>query len=490
MMNGAEIIPFAGFAPDLNPATPGIFLDTDNLAPTAKGFEPFPSLVQAYPALPSAVFGGYLARYLDGSTRLIAGTGTKLYSGNNGVWTERGTGYGATVDKPWVFTMFGNTVIATNGVDVPQAAAGADAAFSALAGTPPTAALCEAVNNFVFLLNTSSFTNQWFCSGIGTATIWAADIAAQSNNDTVGETPGGFTCAKALGPNLVAYKLKSMFIARYIGPPLVWEFIMLSPDTGTWGPYSAVTFGGDSQFSVGWSDFFITNGGRPQRVESNLREFFFETSLDQNYAQRIITRWDRTRDLIVIHYPSRGSEGVIDKYLVWHPKTNRWTRGDLVIEHALLPELPFIPGLTYDGFGTRYTTWEDPGSVLYEDFSFRDIAAPSQALFLPDHVLYSQSGEPGASWFLTGDYGNDNLFSYLTRVKPQFGRYPADATQLTNYFRTNLGDTETTDQIRPLAYQGWFNLRRAARWHRFRYDFEGDYEIIGHQPLLARHGER
>lgn len=492
MIDPAQITPFRGFAPDLDPATPGIFLDTQNLAPTAKGFEPFETPVPAYPALDNPVRGAYLARYLDGSTRIIAGTSNKLYVGKDGSWTQKGSGYTVGANSRWRFTMFGNTVIAVNGTDAPQAATGADAAFGNLTGSPPVAKLTESVNNFLFMANEAAATDRWYCAGIGTATVWAADIAAQSNNDRINERPGPLTALRALGPDLVMYKLMSCYLGRYVGPPLVWDFQMLSPDTGTWGNESVVTFYGDSQFFVGWADFWVTNGGRPQKIESNLREWFFEESLDQNYAERIICRWDRTRDVIIINYPSREAspQGTLDKELVWHHKTNRWTRGDRTIEFALLPELPFVPGLSYDAFGTLFATWDDPGSTLYESLAFQSVARPVQAIFKTDHILYSMTGTPGPSHFITGDWGDDTLFSHLIRVKPRFGRYPTDDAQITNYYRYNLGEPGITDKTQPLAYQGWYNIRRAARWHRFLYEFDGDYEIVGMQPILQPRGAR
>lgn len=492
MYDPSQIVEFKGFAPDLDPSTPGIFLDTDNIVPTVKGFEPLPSMLQAYPPLPTGTcLGAYLARYLDGSIRIIAGTATKLYEGNNGAWTERGTGYTMAATDRWRFAMFNNTVIATNGVDAPQAATGAGGAFSALAGSPPVAKFVEAVNNFVFLANTASASNEYYHSGIGTSTVWAADIAAQSNNDTITETDGPFTAFKKLGPNAIAYKLRSMFLGQYVGPPIPWSFQLLSAETGTWGAESAVGFA-DSQFFVGWSDFWVTNGGRPQKLDTWLREWFFEESLNQNYGHRIIAVWDRTRDIIFVHYPSRDAAvaGTLDKWLAWHIKSNRWTRGDRTIEFALLPEIPFLGGMTYDGFGTTYSTYASPGSITYESFLFQALSQPGTALFLPDHALYTFTGAPGASSFLTGDWGNDTKFSHLIRVKPKFGRYPADDADVINYWRTNLGDTQTDGTAHALAQQGWYNVRRAARWHRFLYEFNGDYEIIGHQPILQQRGER
>lgn len=493
----SEIIPFMGFAPDLDPSTPGIWLDCQNYVPTVKGFEPLEQLMAFYPALPGPVQGAILARYLDGTSRLIAGTGppdNKLYVGNNGIWTDKSGAltFTLTAIDRWRFTVFGNDVIAVNGVDAPCVAAGPDATFITLAGSPPIARLVANASNFVFMANTTVGTNQWWCSGAGTDILWTPDVATQSANDQTDETEGPFLAMKPLGPDIILYKLRSMFMGRYEGPPLIWRMILLSSDTGAAGNEAVVQFG-DRHFFVGWADFWVFDGNRPQPVQSNLREYFFEESLDQNYAWKIICRWDRTRNVIFIHYPSNGSMGVLDKWLCWNPVSNKWTRSDQTIEFAILPELANRPGMTYDGFSTAYTTYNGiPAGLTYGSDVFGVPFAPGQAVFGTDHVLYSFTGTPGASSLLTGDYGDDIRFNHQVRLKPRFGRYPANGSTntLRNYYRYNLGDAQTADGVHNLHDQGWYNFRRHARWNRFLLSFSGDHEIIGIQPIIQPRGMR
>ena len=93
-----SVVPLQGFAPDMDPLTPGIFVQTDQLIPTDRGFIPMPQLQQLFPPLPSASRMGYVARYLDGTQKIFAGTATKLYRAINGAWTDvsRSSRAGAT----------------------------------------------------------------------------------------------------------------------------------------------------------------------------------------------------------------------------------------------------------------------------------------------------------------------------------------------------------------------------------------------------------
>lgn len=111
-MSATEI---QGFGPDLDPATPGVLTDCDNIIPTVKGFAAGNSLVDAgFAALDSACKGAYVGTLLDGTKRIVAGTNAKLYDISGGAWTDRSQVGGYTGLAPWRFCMFGNNIIATN----------------------------------------------------------------------------------------------------------------------------------------------------------------------------------------------------------------------------------------------------------------------------------------------------------------------------------------------------------------------------------------
>jgi hypothetical protein len=109
-------IPFIGFSPDLDPSTPGVIVDCDNIIPTTKGFSSGNSLVDAgLAALDSACKGAYVGTLLDGTKRIVAGTNAKLWDISGGVWTDRTRAAGAyTGLSPWRFTMFGSNILAAN----------------------------------------------------------------------------------------------------------------------------------------------------------------------------------------------------------------------------------------------------------------------------------------------------------------------------------------------------------------------------------------
>lgn len=125
-----------GFAPDLDPATPGVLTDCDNIIPTTSGLSAGNSRVSAgYPALASTPNSAFVAELLDGSKRTIVATATKIYEAVAGAWVDLSRVGDYTTTGRVRFCVFGNNVLAANRAQViQQAATGAD--FADIAGAP------------------------------------------------------------------------------------------------------------------------------------------------------------------------------------------------------------------------------------------------------------------------------------------------------------------------------------------------------------------
>jgi hypothetical protein len=102
------------------------------------------------------------------------------------------------------------------------------------------------------------------------------------------------------------------------------------------------------------------------------------------------------------------------------------------------------------------------------------------------HKLKTLTGPAGNTSLTTGDYGDDQQFVTLTRVRPRFLTAPSSA-MLTNSYRNNLGDTLTTDATTNVS-SGAFDVIRDARWHRFQMNFTGDWELAGFAPVWEESG--
>jgi hypothetical protein len=495
----------AGFAPDLDPETPGILTDCANIIPTAqKTLSAANSLVLAipgelyylttealeelltedgdflidegFPALTADPTGAFVGKLLDGSKRVIVGTSSELLEVTDAGYTDRSAVGGYTGTNRWDFAVFGNNILATNKSEaIQQAAPSAD--FAAIA-TAPKAAIMDIASGFVMALDYDNGTDTpdgWFCSGLFDQTIWTPSVATQCANGRLVDTPGRFTAGKALGSDFVAYKAESMYLGRYVGPPVIWSWQRVPGQIGCVGK-NAVIVAENRHYFIGASDFYVYDGSVPVPIGEPVREWFFGRL---NTANRSLI-WgvaDEARGLIYWYYPTETD--ALEDCIVYNYRTNRWGR----FVQAIQAPLAYSSGqITYDGLGDVFATYETLPDISYDSpFWLADTTVP--AVFV-DRVLYQLTGTPTTSYYVTGDFGDLTNYQMLRRVTPRY-RLAASIASGTNFYRDSLG-VERTQDVTQAQSRRRFDFRRASRWHSFRADHEGamvinglDIELIG-----------
>lgn len=370
------------------------------------------------------------------------------------------------------FTVFGDAVLASNrSQPINASIAGA---FADIAGAPTASYLVSAAG-FVMALNINGMTlgdapDGWGCSALRDHTDWTPAIATQSQAGRLLDSPGPITGAAALGSDVVAYKATSMYLGRYVGPPLVWAWVRVPGDVGCAAHDSIVTVDTRHYF-VGPDDFYVFDGTVPRPIENPVRDFFF-SDLDRLNQHKIIGTTDTARDLIYWFYPSKSSGGVLDRVLAYNHKTNRWGFQNITIQAVLrYPETQ----LTYDTFyGT--STYDDLPQVAYDSpFWQRDDTIPG--VFQNDSLM-SLQGDPGATWFKTGLVGDLVSYSRVQRMTPSYRRLPSETVSATNFYRTSFHGDEVQESTAQM-FKERFDFRREARWHAFRLDQTGQAVIVG-----------
>jgi hypothetical protein len=88
----------------------------------------------------------------------------------------------------------------------------------------------------------------------------------------------------------------------------------------------------------------------------------------------------------------------------------------------------------------------------------------------------------------TGDFGDDDRYSLLRRVRPRYADAP-DSASMTAYYKQDAGDAVTTGETVD-ANDGKFDVLQSARWHRVKFEFTGDVETTGYTADLVPEGER
>lgn len=503
-------VDFQGFSPDLDPTTPGIFVATDKLIPTERGFMPMEGLDEFYPALADHCHGAYFARYLDGSSKFFEATRSHIYRGVTGAWLDvsrtSGGAYITGDTARWRWAQFGGDTIAVNGADAPQVITVGASNFAALAGSPPVSSIVAAVGGnsapFVFMLNTSISSNQWWCSGIGNDATWTPDIGTQAANGQLSDTEGPIVGAHSLGPQIIIYKLRSTYIGQYVGPPLIWAFQVVSDRAGAQS-HEAVVSVGDRHLVFGYDDFYMFDGGSPPTpLSPPLRRFLFEEGdFDRNYNYLVWGAYDRRRQCVYWHYPSVEAPAAdkqantLDKYVCVSLRSNRWTHGTMRIEARVTPELSASPSLTYGDLGTTiFTDYASMTGFTYGSPLFNGSTDVVQAVVKEDHKTYTFTGAPQAATLKTGDFGSPGYDpSFWRRSRPRFSTFPSGGiVGVKTYGRMSLGDTQQQAGTSDLTPQGYINVRQSRRYHALEIDLPARVhsELIGIDHDLEPAGER
>jgi len=474
-----------GYAPDADPTTPGVMTNCAAIIPTLRGFKAAPSAVtQVTSALAAACKGAAVCRKLDDSSRLFAGSATKLYENSGSSWTDRtrasGGDYALPTDGRWRFAQYGDVSLAVNKADILQATT--TGAFANAAANAPKASIVEVVGQFVFLLDVNDQAaigpygdnqHRWWCSKKGDYTVWTPTIASECTTGVLTSTPGKIRAGKRFGDHLVAYKHRSMYLGVYVGAPAVWDFRLVPGEAGAVCHEAVVNVGTTSNprhVFMGFDDFYSFDGSRPVSIAENWVKQTVFNELNKQYAESSMALRDPINNLVYFFYPVGGST-TPDKCVVYNERTGKWGRDDRTVEAVV----EYISaGVTYDDLGTLYSTYADLPNVSY-DGSFWTSGFPTPAVFNTSHYLQTLNGTPGSSSITTGDIGDDDVETLVRRVKPRYLTAPSTASMV-NYYRQNLGDSLTTDATTSQA-SSRFDVLREARWHRFRFDFTGSMEM-------------
>lgn len=495
------LVNFLGYAPDLDSTTPGVITDCSFLIPSARGYQPAATPASVgLPALPGtlpACRGAAIVRKNDDSTRLFAGTANRLVEAGSSTWTPRGSSYALGSADRWRFAQFGDRTLAATKTSILQSITTATD-FAQVTTTAPKGAIVETVNNFVFLLNvqdqggifdSADRPDGWWCGPKGNDGTgnWVPSVTTEAATGTLRSTPGPLTAGRRFGNQLIGYKLRSMYIATYVGAGVIWDWQLIPGEAGAMSQEAVVSVGTSEDprhIFMGFDNFYSFSGGRavpignvtPQGFMSPVRDAVFnELDFSVYYACQALH--DPKKALVYFYYPTVVDGLNANKCVVYNYRTNRWGRDDRTVE-AVTDYI--AAGVSYGDLGSLYSTYADfPNQSYGTAFSSQD--APQPGIVDSTHTLKTLTGTPTNSSITTGDYGDPQMFTDLVRVIPQFLTAPESAT-FTHYTRDILSGMLVQRGTAQLS-RGRFDVLASARWHRGKFDMVGNHEITGFTPI-------
>jgi hypothetical protein len=474
--------PLLGYAPDLDPTKPGVLTNCSSLIPSLRGMEGAPSpQATSLPALSTACRNAAVVRKLDNTTRLIAGTATKLQEASTSSWTDvtraSGGDYGLGTELTWTFAQYSDQTLAAAKSDILQVSS--SGAFANATANAPKASIVETANSFILLFDvndqgavfdSADRPHGWWAAR--TSGTWTPSVANEAYTGSLTSTPGPIKAGKRFGQAVIAYKDRSMYVGQYVGQS-GWEFSLIPGEAGAVSQGVVVDVGADDNpkhIFMGFDDFYQYDGSKPVSIGNPLsRTVFGEINKSFSYVSKALH--DRVNKRIYFFYPVASST-TTDKCVVYNYQTGMWGRDDRSIEAVV----EFINNNnTYDNIATRYASYDAIPSIAY-DSPFWTAGFPTPAIFNTSHLIQTMDGASSSSSLTTWDMGSDALISLVSRVHPLFLTKPATGS-LTNYYRSALGDSTTTGQTVSMDSKGRFDFLRSANWHRCLIEMTGDVEI-------------
>lgn len=485
-------IPFKGFTPSVDPSVPGAILNCSNMVPTLRGMKSAPSPTPfGNPAFPAPVTGAAACELLNGTYRTFAGTATNLYevvNNTNNVVSAVANGYTGG-SNPWRFAQFGNASLASNGQDPIQQSI-SSGNFAPISGAP-AAAIIEVTQGFVFAFNTTDGVNGarphgWWCSGLYDQTQWTPSQSTQCANGIIIDQPGAITAGKALGTNIIAYKLGSMFYGVYQGPPVIWGFNQISPQIGTPCQECVVSVTAAHYFLGTDKQVYYFDGTIPQPIGDEVHEWL-AANWSTLHQQNVQSFYDEANSLIYWYFASVNGTGSIDTCLVYNHRTGKFGRADLKIEAAVQA----ISGqITWQGMGALpgVTTWNTLPAIAYNS-SYWTQFVPNQGVIDSTNTMQSLTGASATSSITTGWLGDDYSYTDYLGFIPRFSQQPATCTGVANTkHQLGLQQNPTQWTIGPW-YDGELVADFSDRYCQVQLSFTGNHEILGMSPRIAPSGE-
>lgn len=327
------MIPLGPLRPD-GPPLQAALLVANNVVPRAGFYGPLRALAPVTAPLPGACCGGFSTR--SGQVATFAGTEDRLYLLRGADWLDVGGPFPSASEARWTFALFGELVIACNGVaPVQKWRLGQSPAFEPLGGAPPLARHVAVVRDFVVLggLVGAAATIRW--SGIDDAESWTPSLHSQADGQPLPD--GGDVRGIVGGEYGVILQDNAIRRMSYVGTPFVFQLDKVEDNRGVLAAGSIASFGPSLVFYLSNEGFYVTDGNGPSRpIGSQRIDKAFFAELDQVNLHRISASVDAINKLYLMAYPSKASpNGDPDRLAIHNFETGEWTFADLGCQQLL-----------------------------------------------------------------------------------------------------------------------------------------------------------
>lgn len=461
---------FGPFLPDQPAFESNACSDVLNVIPSERGYRPANSFFNVTGALTARAQGAFTCRGKQGTIYNFAGDATKLYkqSSDGLTWTDisrlAGGAYATGNDGWWDFALFGDIVIATNGVDAPQRfQLDVDTNFSALGGSPPIAKFVFVIRDFVVLACHATAQDTLTWSALGDAEDWVASATTLSDSQTMYE--GGSIMGGVGGEYGTLFQERAFNRMSFEGPPTVFRFDKISKGMGCRAERSIATYENMTFFLSGDGMKLVHGGAEVVDIGAEKVDRWLEAELDGTYLYRVSSAIDPARKLYMMSFANgSASSGTPNIILAYH-----WPTGKFAPLSPGAHELIYVGATqetyTIDGLDALSGTIDG----LPYPVDSRFYAGTGQLLLGAFNTSHQQGFYTGAYLAATIETGDVQLTpgykSMLRSLRPML-EGTSITTTVTIKYRNRLQDSHTSASAVAVNANGVCPLRVNARYHR------------------------
>jgi hypothetical protein len=320
---------------------------------------------------------------------------------------------------------------------------------------------------------------QW--SDLNNENVWESSDINQADFQIL--PAGGAIKAITGGEFGLILQEKSVTRASYIGTPLIWQFDLISDNTGCLTGKSAVQYNGITYF-LSESGFMACDGSKITNIGAGkVNNWFFDT-LDSTAIETMDVAIDPLKNLIVWNFPTTARIPTDEeRYMImYNYETGRWTSGST---NAQVVAQLATQGKTLDGLDLDYPKLDEmPISLDSPLFIGGDLAFCGA---IKDVVcafnLYNE-----ATYLTTSDI-EQGIFSVVTMAMPIIENGSA-TFQVAS--RNNMNENILFNAESVTSPENRADLRSGGRYHRLRVKPTGAgwTHAIGFDLTVTPQGQR
>ncbi len=279
------------------------------------------------------VRGAHQFRTSAGIQNLYFGDFDNIYKWNTVTVTSEKSGFTGIVNETvnqaatvWSIVNFGDTVMASNGVDEPQLDTGGG--FADLGADFTTAEVLINRGPHILAFNTSINSKGFVWSDEDNPAEWTPTADNAAGDLIIRELVSDIIAAAPLGDQIAVYGKEQMYVVSFIGAPLFFGYKPALEGFGAIAKKAVVSVG-RKNYGMGRDGFWVTDGAAFDFIDDPAVRKFFQG--DMNFAQKSkVNGWhDEENHQVIWYYPSVGGSGEVDASIVYDYKKGVWSiRGD------------------------------------------------------------------------------------------------------------------------------------------------------------------